>query len=335
MKMAKEEILAITSSKGLVELSKDLLQINDWPEKGVTVKIMAPITDENIEAANNLSSFCLVKHVPPNYIQTIIIDGKHLFQSTTSNTRNSLIDSPLQFENTFYTTNPEYIQKTKTMLQEIWKNSSPPSPKNLKSIFGTRVRSQSAYFPGAIRSPGPDGTFHPLPPADPTKKDHYVVIEIVDDDPLGKMTEQDVLNEIINAQKAPPKNQPDISKVYSSQAIAIINPPDFFKLPPMLIRFHHIEKNSTFGEEDAIIINLWLETPSGPAYVPVAVFGDSPKYQAIWRKQFSATPAGRNVQLANKDELKIWVHGNTLFAGWTVPIPLHPGAHPSACMYVD
>ncbi len=337
MKTAKEEIFAITSSEGLVEFSKDLLQTNNYPEKGVTVKIMAPIIDENIEAANSLSSYCMVKHVPPNYIQTIIIDGKHLFQSTTSNSRNLLIDSPLQFKNTFYTTNLEYIQKTKTMLQEIWKNSSPPSPKNLKSIFGARVRSQSAYFPGAILRPGPDGTMYPLPPsADPAKKGNQLVIEIVDDDPLRKMTEQDVINEIINAQKATPKNQPDIYNVYSSQAIAIIHPPDFFKLPPMLIRLHHIEKYSAWGEEDAIIINLWLEIHGGLAYVPVAVFGTSPIYQAIWRKQFSATPAGRNIQLATKDELKIWVHGNTLFAGWTVPIALHQGyILPSGCMLIE
>jgi hypothetical protein len=70
--------------------------------------------------------------------------------------------------------------------------------------------------------------------------------------------------------------------------------------------------------------------------VPVAIFGDSPKYQTIWRYQFSATPAGRNVQLANKEELKIWVHGNTLFAGWTVPIPLHQERIlPPACMLIE
>jgi hypothetical protein len=335
MKMAKEEILAITSSEGLVELSKNLLQINNWQEKGVSLKIMAPIIEGNLEAINILSSFCSIKHVPPNYNQTIIIDGKHLFQSTTSNKRNSLINSPLQFENTFYTTNPEYVQKTKAMLQEIWKNSSHPLLKNLKSLFGTRVRSQSAYFPGAISGLGPDGTFQALPPVD-LSKNNYALIKIVDDDPSRKMMEQDVLNEIINAQKAPPKNQPGVSKIYSSQAIAIVNPPDFLKLPSMLIRFHHIEKYSAFGEEDAIIINLWLETPSGPAYVPVSVFGDNPKYQAIWRNQFSATTAGRNVQLANKDELKIWVHGNTLFAGWTVPIPLlQDCVLPPACMLIE
>jgi sugar-specific transcriptional regulator TrmB len=337
MKIAKKEILAITSSKGLVEFSKNLLQTKDCTKKSVAVKIMAPITEGNAEVANYLSRLFLVKHVPPNYIQTIIIDGKHLFQSNASNTRNSMNDPPTQFENTVYTTNPEYIQKTKTMLQEIWKISSPPSLENLKSIFGARVRSQSAYFPGAIQSPGPDGTIYPLSPSDSAKKGDQVVIEIVDDDPLRKISEQDILNEFMTGQKVPPKNQAETIKIYSSQAIAIIHPSDLFKLPSMLIRCHHIEKNSAWGEEDAIIINLWLETPNGSAYVPVAIFGDSPNYQNYWRKNYLATPAGRNVQLANKDELKISLHGNTLFAGWTVPILLYPPEYilPPACILIE
>ena len=336
MKMAKEEIIAITSSKGLIELSKDLMLINNWSEKGIAVKIMAPIIEENIEVASNLPNSCSVRHVSPKCIQTIIIDGKHLFQFTASNTTNSLIDFPLQFENTLYTTNLEYIQKTRTMLQETWKNSSPPSPKNLKSLLG-KVRSQSAYFPGAIQSLGPNGTMYPLTPAEQTKNDNQVVIEIVDDDPTAKLTEMDVLNEIINAQKALSQNQPDIIRIYSSQAIAIIHPPDFFKLPPMLMRFHHIEKHSTFGEENAIIINLWLNTANGNAYVPVAVISDSPKNQSHWKRNYSATPAGRNIQLANKDELKIWVHGNIMFAGWTIPIQLarEMNSLPPSCMLIE
>ena len=105
----------------------------------------------------------------------------------------------------------------------------------------------------------------------------------------------------------------------------------------MLIRLHHIEKHSTFGEEDVIIINLWQETPSGYAYVPVAIFSDSPEAQKRWEKNFSASPAGRNVQLARKGELQVWVHGNTMFAGWTVPIPLFPSKYKlsPACILVE
>jgi sugar-specific transcriptional regulator TrmB len=337
LQSAKEEILVLTSSKGLVGLSKDSSPLNCLAENGVTVKIMAPIVGENLEAAKHLSSSCSVKHAPPNYMPTTIIDGKHLFQFTASTPRKMLSDSILRYENMLYTTDPRYIQKTRTMLLEIWKNSTPPSSDNLNSIFGRDARSQSAYYPGPIRSPGPDGTFQPLPPRDLSKKDSYTIIQLVNEDPCRKLKEQDVLNEIINSHKFRKGNRSGLCKIYSSQAIAVIHPPDFFKLPPMLIRIHHIEKQSTFGGEDAVIINLWQETHNGHAYMPVAVFSDGPKAPIIWGKHFGATPAGRNVQLAKKDELQVWVHGNTLFAGWTVPITLCPPEYvlPPACILFE
>jgi sugar-specific transcriptional regulator TrmB len=337
VKSAREDILIMTSSKGLVEFSKNPPLPNEWTEKGVAVRIMAPIISENFEVAEELSKLCSVKHVPPNYVPTTIIDGKHLFQFKKPTQKNKTPDSSPHFESTLYTNDPEYVQKMKAMLNEIWKNANMPSTDNLKSIFGTGIRSHSAYFPGAIRCPGPGGTFQPLPPADPTKKDTYAVIEVVDEDPLGKLKEQDVLNEIIHAQKTSAKKTPNICKIYSSQAIAVIHPPDFFKLPPMLIRVHHVEKQSTYGAEDVIMINLWLETTSGPAYVPVAVLSDSPTAHARWGKHSGATPAHSNVQIAKRDEIQIRIHGNTLFAGWTVPITLYPSEYilPPACMLIE
>jgi sugar-specific transcriptional regulator TrmB len=335
VKSAKEEILIMTSSKGLAEFSKNMPQHEELTEKGVTVKIMAPIVNENLEAAKQLQKLCSVKHVPPNYLPTTIIDGKHLFQFKKSTPEKQPLDSSPHFENTLYTNNPEYVQKMKNMLNEIWKNASSQSADNLKFMLGPGVLSQSAYFPGAILGPGPKGTFYPLPP-NPAKKDDYVVIKIANEDPSGKLTEQDVLNEIVNAQKNPPENQ--AWKVYSSQAIAIIRPPDSFNLPPMLIRVHHIEKHSTGGEQNVIMINLWFETPNGHAFVPVAILCDSPNAQPYWKPHLAASPAGlQNVRLAKKDELQIRVHGNTMFAGWTIPIPLYPQQYilPPACMLIE
>ena len=334
---AKEEILIMTSSNALVDFGKNKPQLNEWIEKGVAVKIMAPIADEDLEAAKQLSKVCSVKHVPPNYQPTTIIDGKHLFQFKKPISRAQLPDSSLNSDITMYTNNPEYVQKMKNMLNEIWRNACPFSADNLKTMFVTGARSQSAFFPGAIRSPGPEGKFNPVPPVDPEKRDSYAVIEIVNEDPLGKLTEKDVLNEIITGQDSRPKERQGLNKIYSSQAIAIIHPPAFFKLPPMLIRVHHIEKHSTFGEENVIMISLWRETINGPAYVPVAVLSDKPKAQAIWGKHFEASPAGQNVQFAKKDELLIRIHGNTLFAGWTVPITLYPSEYilPPACMLIE
>ena len=337
VKSAREDILIMTSSKGLVEFCKNVALSNEWTEKGVAVRIMAPIISENFRFAEQLSKSCSIKHVPPNYVPTTIVDGKHLVQFKNPAQKNKPPVSSANFESILYTNDPEYVQKMKTMLNEIWKNANPPSTDNLQSIFGTGIRSHSAYFPGAIRSPGPSGTFQPLPPADPTKRGTYAAIEVVDEDPLGNLKEQDVLNEIVHAQKASPKKAPSLCKIYSSQAIAVIHPPDFFQLPPMLIRVHHVEKHSTFGAEDVILINLWLETTSGPAFVPVAVLSDSPTAQARWGKHAGATPANSNVLTAKRDEIQIRIHGNTLFAGWTIPITLYPSEYilPPACMLIE
>jgi hypothetical protein len=71
--------------------------------------------------------------------------------------------------------------------------------------------------------------------------------------------------------------------------------------------------------------------------MPVAVFSDRPNAQTVWGRHFEATPTSRNIQVAKKDELQVLVHGNTLFAGWTVPIQLFPSEYvlPPACILVE
>jgi sugar-specific transcriptional regulator TrmB len=326
---ARESIMIMTSSKGLFEFWKNLPQSSELKGRGIDVKIMAPIISENLEAAKQLSNFCSVKHVPPNYQLTTIIDRKQLFHFKKSQSETESLGSSLYYENTFYTNNHPYVQKMESMLNEIWRNSSTPSPDSLTSIFGGQF---VAFFPGPIQSLGPHGAAY-RPPFDPEKKDENPTI--LDDDPTRQMTEQDIVNAIVTAQKNPPIDK--IWRIYSSQALAIIHLPDTFNLPPMLFRSQHFDKHSTFGEQDVIIISLWLETSKGHLYVPVAVLGTRPQARAFWEKQFLATPAIRNFQLANNDELQIRLHGNTLFACWTVPIPLHPSKYilPPACILME
>ena len=105
----------------------------------------------------------------------------------------------------------------------------------------------------------------------------------------------------------------------------------------MLIQVMKFEKQSTFGGGDYLLIFLWLETPTGYAYVPVASVSDNPRSHQIQKMMLAGTPAGQNIQLVKKDKLQIRVHSNTLFAGWTVPIPLYPPSHtlPPACLLVE
>lgn len=90
----------------------------------------------------------------------------------------------------------------------------------------------------------------------------------------------------------------------------------------MLLHFYHLDKNSTFGAEDVLLVHPWLETPKGYAYVLSAIVTDNPKSLDFWAKVSRNSPAERNIMLVELDELEIRVHGDTQFAAWTVPIKL-------------
>jgi len=319
LQSAKEEVMLMTSSKGLIEHWKHEPLLKEWAKSGVCVKIMAPIVRENLEVAEQLSKICTVRHVPEDYLVITIVDGKHLFQFKTPSSEQEKLDSMARFENTFYTNEFEYVKKMKTTLNDIWRNARTPSTIGLESIIGP-------YGP----------TFDPLLGNDPMSKTNAV--KIIDVKPPGTITEKEVLNKIVHAQKIPAKDPvKDIARLYASFAIVVIHPPDYFDLPEMMIHVSKIEKQSTFGAEDALAIFLWLETPTGHAYIPVATVGDSLNAQPIRKVMFAGTPAGQNVQLVRKDELQVRVHGNTMFAGWTVPIPLYPPQYtlPPACLLIE
>jgi hypothetical protein len=150
--------------------------------------------------------------------------------------------------------------------------------------------------------------------------------------------EKDVLNKIISAKKftseIPPKNT---LRLHGSMGSAIVHPPDFYNLPDMVFTIFHVEKHSSFGEEDAMLISVKREIPKANIYVPSAYVGDKPKAQAIWKAFMAGTPAGQNVQLFEKDEIQIQIHGNTLFAAWARQIPLFPQQYilPPSCLLME
>ena len=135
LKTAEEEILMITSSKGLNNITRKKSLIKDWGQRGVRVRIMAPITSENKEAIEQLSEIHQVRHVPLGYLGTTIIDGKHLFQFKEHFQNHEKSKSQGHFGNAFFTNDPEYVTKTKNMLNDIWKNSTLPSIITLDAII--------------------------------------------------------------------------------------------------------------------------------------------------------------------------------------------------------
>jgi len=80
---ANKEILIMTSSEGLIGLYKNLDSLKDLAEKDVSIKVLAPIVNKNLEATQHLSKFCEIRHTPLSYVQTTLVDGEHLFQFKT------------------------------------------------------------------------------------------------------------------------------------------------------------------------------------------------------------------------------------------------------------
>ncbi|MEJ2242797.1 MAG: hypothetical protein P8Y18_11755, partial [Candidatus Bathyarchaeota archaeon] len=99
------------------------------------------------------------------------------------------------------------------------------------------------------------------------------------------------------------------------------------------------DKDSTFGAENALMIQLWLESSQGFSYVPVAYVVDNHNPSSIKyrKKQFEGFPIGKNFQLVEKGQLQVLVQGTTFFVGWTKPISLfEPNCSlPPCCMLFE
>lgn len=324
---ARREVFMMTSSEDLLSLSEDKDLLRKWADQNVSIKIMAPIIGENLEAEQEMSNFCEVKHVPESLLRTTLIDGLHFFQFGNSPKEN--LEGSFGIENAFYTNDVDYVKKAQSSLEDVWKNSSAPSGNTLEAYLKP-FQPELLNIPEKIDSQPNDMPDKPLAHSAMRKVGAF---KIEDEKPL---TEKDLLDKILHGKKYVVRNlTKDLTRTYGNDGQAVIHPPKFLNLPDIMIHAFHNDKQSSYGNEDYIIIYLWLPTPKGKMFVPVAVVGDIQKGEAGLRMVWAGTPAGRNVQIVKKDQLQVQLHGNSFFAGWTVPIPLLPSPSvlpPSAIM---
>ena len=282
----------LTTSTGVTDLQKNLKTIEDWNRKGLLLKMMAPITGENIYAAKQIAEICPVRHVPEGHMQITLVDGTHLFR---------FVEDYL-----YLVEDTNYVDKLRIAIDETWRNAQPPSAVTIESVINPPA-------------PAPDLSEHKLPHGEFLKS-----VSKFNEMTFGTITERNVINKIINAKRVTARDsRRDINIEYGSSATAIIRPPNFFNLPDMMISVWHADKQSSFGAEDWLMVRLWLETAEGYRYVPVAHVSDNPDAVEFRKGVAALTPAGQNSQLVTKDQFQVRVQGNTLFAGWTVPIKLY------------
>jgi sugar-specific transcriptional regulator TrmB len=274
---AKREIMIMTSSEGLSDVSLHQSQLEQGHRKGVSVKVMAPITEENFEVAKRLSETCTVRQVAFSYLMTTIVDGKHLFQFEKEQTDKKAFGPRPRFENMLYTNDPEYVKKTELMLNGIWGNALPPTDETTRSILGFSTTANVSpeavsRFVKKMKASSPEGL------------------------PRGHVT----------------------------SAVAYIHPPNRLNMPTIAIRIFRYEKESSFGEGNTIDVRLQLKTPKGYDFVPVAAANTNRKAVVPEKAIFAGSPAAENYHLVRPEQLQVCRKGNTIFGGWTFPIPLPP-----------
>lgn len=318
LKETEDKLLIISSSEGLAIFQKMLLDLKNQ-ERKISIKIMVPIIENNLEIAQNLLKFCEVKHIASSYNETVIVDSKHLFQFKHPKLV-SYSDFLPFFENTLYTNDVDYIEKTKNMLSDLWLKATVPSNYRIISNFlpSTNIFENGETFIA-------QKNFR-----------RVVSFNIEKDEGPEKLAEKDVLDKILKAKTdSESLHNKDASKFYASMGQAIIHPPKDFNLPDMMLHAFHVDKQSTNGGGDSLTVFLWLETSSGFGFVPVAIIRDSP--QKLIKKVYQGTPAGENFHILGQDKFSVRVHGNTLFAMWTEPIPLIPAKYklPPSCFSLE
>ncbi len=313
---AKSEILMMTSPSILKDLPKNQQLLKDWRLKGISVKIMATITNENLDLAQKLQEFCEIKHVPNSFLNCTVVDGLHLFQFRNAFPNQKITKSSLVYADTFYTQDPEQTGKIKNILEDFWRRGSSPSPVPLKSLIG---------FSGS-----------PPPLVAGTLWKNLKIGPIIEEK-VGEITEQSILEKINNPKKLVVKDpSKDINRMYTSTGWAVVHPPAYFNLPDIMFHIDHIEKHSSLGAGDALTIYMRSEAADGN-FVCMGGIGDNPRGVEFRKISMGKFPATKYYKLVKKTELQLRVYGNTLFVAWTKPIHLLDPRYvlPPGCLMIE
>ncbi|MEJ2242348.1 MAG: helix-turn-helix domain-containing protein [Candidatus Bathyarchaeota archaeon] len=314
---SKKEIFIVTSSKGLVRISKKIDLLKKWCKKAILIKIMAPITTQNLKAMQKLLEYSNVRHIPVGYTELTIIDNKNLFQFNKSIVNSDNYED-LDFTNVLYTNNSNYIMSQKTALFNLWKKMHTPTY-NLQSI--------------SIQSNGRTGPHLPI-----YRMDRYGKGEISYDSTA--ITENDILTKIDNFAKNHPKNSvnskwEDTLYFFGSRAFGLIQSSDLHSYKNFIVGVFQDTKFSSFGEENCI--RFFMPPKKGSSFQVVCVITDNAKSLEYKKRLFRGMPGENNIILVGKNQLKIVSKKNMLFVGWTIDIPVIPSKFvlPPGCILFE
>jgi len=194
LQAAEKDVVAITSSDGLNRLSENSV-LRRCSEKGLKVRIMAPIDLDNLEAAKKLAETCQVRHVPISYVMMLIVDGRSLFMFKAPTLNEAADETMFHLEDVFYSNDARYLERVGEMLDDMWKR-------------GLDINEMMAETGMKVVEPSVSGSDTALKVVDLMLKNSVNSVIVTEGDvPVGIVSQRDLLEKILKAKRAPEKTR--------------------------------------------------------------------------------------------------------------------------------
>ncbi|MDR1992536.1 MAG: CBS domain-containing protein [Nitrososphaerota archaeon] len=192
LESANKEIVVITSSQSINRLAEDD-SFTKFFNPGLNIRLMASIDLDNLEPAQNLALHYNIKHVPISYMTMMVVDNKHLFMFKNPPLSDFGVDSAFYLSDTFYSSDPGQIERVSEMLDDIWK----------RGIDITEITSQAGTKLPTVEVEKTESVAHAV--ARIFQNNVTSVLITLNHQPLGVISDRDILREIIETQKDPQK----------------------------------------------------------------------------------------------------------------------------------
>ncbi len=187
---AERDVILITSSQSILSMTE-----NDpfakYHKEGVTFRLMAPMDLENLEAAKKLSNNYKIKHVPINYMTMMLVDDYKLFMFKSPPLNDLTDESFFYLTDTFYTNDPRSSERVSEMLNDTWKRGTELS--EITSQAGMKLPTLEIQHNQLISE-----VVSLL-----IKKNVTQVLIMKNDNPIGIITDRDILKDVIEKKKNP------------------------------------------------------------------------------------------------------------------------------------
>ena len=117
MKLAEKSIIIATTEQGLMRKSESFRRaLYRAKENGVDIKIVAPITNENMPAAKKLSEYAELKHIDDPLGRFVVIDGAQITFMLVNDT-----EVHPNYDSGVWVNSPFFAQTVSNMFDLNWK----------------------------------------------------------------------------------------------------------------------------------------------------------------------------------------------------------------------